>query len=63
MTAGEILVLASASPRRQELMRQSGCEFRVVVSDSEEIAEGGLSPERVDSVVAVGETILGKPRD
>ena len=88
MTAGEILVLASASPRRQDLLRQIGCEFRVVVSDAEEIAEGGLSPERVaaenarrkagevavregadapvlgaDTVVAVGETILGKPRD
>ena len=40
------LVLASASPRRQELLRQIGCAFRVVASDAEEISGDGVSPER-----------------
>ncbi|MBR1886069.1 MAG: septum formation inhibitor Maf [Schwartzia sp.] len=41
------LVLASASPRRQELLRQIGCDFRVVVSDAQELSESGMAPERM----------------
>ena len=88
MTENETIVLASASPRRQELLRQIGCGFRVVVSDAEELSGDGISPERLavenarrkaedvaakeggnapvlgaDTVVAVDETILGKPKD
>lgn len=39
-----MLILASASPRRQELLRQIGLRFRVEVSDAKEIneEEGGL---------------------
>ncbi len=84
----ETIVLASASPRRQELLQQIGCKFRVVVSDAEELSGDGISPERLavenarrkaedvaakegsnvpvlgaDTVVAVDETILGKPKD
>lgn len=47
MTENETIVLASASPRRQELLRQIGCEFRVVVSDAEELADDGISPDRL----------------
>lgn len=47
MKGKETLILASASPRRQELLRQIGCEFRVVVSDAQELSEGGISPERL----------------
>lgn len=88
MKENETIVLASASPRRQELLRQIGCGFRVVVSDAEELSGDGISPERLavenarrkaedvaakeggnapvlgaDTVVAVDETILGKPKD
>ena len=88
MKENETIVLASASPRRQELLRQIGCGFRVVVSDVEELSGDGISPERLavenarrkaedvaakeggnapvlgaDTVVAVDETILGKPKD
>ena len=88
MKGKETLILASASPRRQELLRQIGCEFRVAVSDAQELSEGGISPERLavanarrkaedvaaredgevpvlgaDTVVAVDEMILGKPKD
>lgn len=88
MKENETIVLASASPRRQELLRQIGCGFRVVVSDAEELSGDGISPEQLavenarrkaedvaakeggnapvlgaDTVVAVDETILGKPKD
>lgn len=84
----DTLILASASPRRQELLRQIGCTFRVVVSDAQELSENGLLPEKLaaenarrkaedvaakegsnrpvlgaDTVVAVDEMILGKPKD
>jgi septum formation protein len=80
------LILASASPRRRELLSLAGLAFEVVVSPVEEPAPDGgehpaayaarmarlkaaavadLHPMAVvlgaDSVVAVGETILGKP--
>lgn len=47
MTENETIVLASASPRRQELLRQIGCAFRVVVSDAEELSGDGISPDRL----------------
>ena len=40
-----MFVLASGSPRRQELLRQIGCEFSVMVSHAEEETGEGLSPE------------------
>jgi len=47
MTEKETIVLASASPRRQELLRQIGCAFRVVVSEAEELSDDGISPDRL----------------
>jgi septum formation protein len=38
------LVLASASPRRQQLLRQLGLDFRVVPSDIEEKTSDGMDP-------------------
>jgi septum formation protein len=78
-----MLILASASPRRQELLEEAGIPFRVVVPDviEDEPARGdphavatanarrkaeGVSGEVVlaaDTVVAVGERLLGKPAD
>jgi nucleoside triphosphate pyrophosphatase len=84
-----MLVLASASPRRQELLRQAGISFTVEPADVDETPLAGESPrscaERLaqekalavwrrrapavdpvlgaDTVVAVDETILGKPID
>ncbi|MCS7032979.1 MAG: Maf family protein [Phycisphaerae bacterium] len=82
------LVLASASPRRRELLLQAGFEFEVHPADIDEddfpanILPADLAtalarrkaeavaarfPECVvlgaDTVVAFGDTILGKPRD
>ncbi len=82
------LILASASPRRTELLRQAGIAHRVIESDSgaESIPEGlppagsavhlalqkarrvaaGLREGVVlgaDTVVLLGDEILGKPRD
>lgn len=39
------LVLASASPRRRQLLAQIGLRFRVVVADVDESVRGGESPE------------------
>ena len=47
MTENETIVLASASPRRQELLRQISCAFRVVVSDAEELSGDSISPDRL----------------
>lgn len=41
------LVLASASPRRAELLRQIGLEFRVVPSFAQEIFPVGMSPAEI----------------
>ncbi len=40
------IVLASASPRRKEILESLGVPFRIVVSDAEENASPTLSPER-----------------
>jgi len=39
------IVLASASPRRQELLRQIGCEFTVMISDIVEDNDQDLAAE------------------
>jgi septum formation protein len=81
------LVLASASPRRQELLRNAGIPFVVQPADIDETARDGESPAAyatrlatekaltvfkarpadcvlgADTIVVIGETILGKPRD
>lgn len=82
------LILASASPRRRELLALAGVPFDIVVSPAQEpdpdvnehpaayaarmarlkaVAVAEAHPTAVvlgaDSVVAVGETILGKPAD
>lgn len=41
------IVLASASPRRRELLAAAGVAFRVVPSRAEEIMEGGVPPGEV----------------
>lgn len=46
------LVLASASPRRRELLAQLGVPFDVVVSDVPETAQPGESPEEFGLRVA-----------
>ena len=46
------LILASASPRRNELLRQLGVEFRVIVSDAPEIHQGELTAREMSQVNA-----------
>lgn len=82
-----MLVLASQSPRRKEIMELVGLEFQCVPSRYEEDMSLSLSPEELtealakakaeevlarrgedvvigsDTVVAVGNEILGKPKD
>lgn len=40
------LILASASPRRAELLRQAGIEFEVIPSNADETVHAGETPER-----------------
>ena len=78
-----MLVLASASPRRQSLLRDAGFRFRVVVPHVEEQNPVRGDPHRTalhnatakaeavdgetvlaaDTVVALGDRLLGKPAD
>lgn len=82
-----MLILASSSPRRQELLRNAGIAFVVQPAEVPEIPRPGELPrsfaERVarekasavfrqrpndfvlgaDTIVVVGDQILGKPRD
>ena len=46
------LILASASPRRSELLRQIGMEFRVVTSDTPEVHYGELTAREIAQVNA-----------
>lgn len=46
------LILASASPRRQELLRGLGCEFEVVPSDAAEVHNEQLTAREVSQINA-----------
>jgi len=46
------IILASASPRRSELLRQIGVEFKVVTSDTPEIHDGELTAREIAQVNA-----------
>lgn len=88
MPAAPRLILASASPRRQSLLREAGYEFvihpanideekypagltpeglAVYLAEAKAKAVGGIYPGDVtlgsDTVVALGDKLLGKPTD
>lgn len=46
MMKHERIVLASASPRRRELLANAGYQFDIVVSDADETVPPGLAPEQ-----------------
>ena len=80
-------IVASASPRRKEILSMGGFGFRIIPSDCDETIKEKLSPEETvkvlaerkalsvlsenensvvlgcDTVVALGDEILGKPAD
>ena len=47
MMRAEKIILASASPRRRELLAQAGFEFEVVTSDVDEVIDPSLTPEKL----------------
>lgn len=81
------LILASASPRRKELLKNAGYEYEVCPADIDETMPKGVEPETAceilsrkkaqavleenpdavvlgsDTIVVLGNTILGKPED
>ena len=46
------IVLASASPRRRDLLTQMGLTFRVVVSDADESVDKALSPDEQVRIIS-----------
>ena len=80
-------IVASASPRRKEILENGGYTFRIIPSHCDETIKEKLSPEETvrelskrkamsvlkenqnsvvlgcDTVVALGDEILGKPSD
>jgi septum formation protein len=90
MSAPTPLVLASASPRRRELLARAGLRFEVIPAGIDENVRPGESPAQLagrlarekalavasrvgpdparfvlgaDTIVVLGESVLGKPRD
>lgn len=57
LPASPPLVLASASPRRHELLAEAGVAFTIEVSDVEEVLEPGLSPEEAASSLALQKAV------
>ncbi|WP_372903639.1 Maf family protein [Rhodohalobacter sp.] len=59
------IVLASASPRRAQLLKQINLEFTVSPSDIEEVMDENLSPERLVESLAQqkGESVLSMHPD
>lgn len=50
-------VLASASPRRREILTEYGFEFDVIPSDVEEVIDNSLSPEKIVESLAFQKAI------
>ena len=46
------IILASASPRRSELLKQAGCKFEIRVSHVEEKLDSGCPPEKLAVTLA-----------
>jgi septum formation protein len=90
MSPGRPLVLASASPRRRELLARAGVRFEVIPAGIDEDVRPGEAPAQLagrlarekalavasrvgpdparfvlgaDTIVVLGESVLGKPRD
>ncbi|MDO4301456.1 MAG: Maf family protein [Clostridia bacterium] len=84
------IILASGSPRRSDLMKQAGLEFRVSVCNTDESYDENMTPAEIvmelslrkadavfdkempekdtvvvaaDTIVAMDDEILGKPKD
>ncbi len=47
-----MIILASASPRRSELLKQIDCDFRVEAADVDEVSGDGYSPDELGVVNA-----------
>lgn len=55
------IILASASPRRRELLKQIGLEYEVMVSDAEEVVKSTVPAEVVEELAGQkAENVYGK---
>ncbi|MBP2633263.1 MAG: Septum formation protein Maf [Firmicutes bacterium] len=57
-----LIILASSSPRRKELLTQIGCNFKVVPSEAEEDNSKALPPEQIviNNAVAKAKDVADK---
>lgn len=63
MSKSPLLVLASASPRRRELLAQIGVAHKVLVVDVDESALPGELPEQLVRRLAREKAVAGRSRD
>jgi septum formation protein len=58
------LILASSSPRRQELIRSLGIPYEIRVSDADETVEDGVSPSEIVEILSLrkANTVFGQMR-
>ena len=59
------IILASASPRRKEILALTGLRFRVVPSDYEEILDNAIKPHNLAKLLSLEKAmaVAGKYRD
>ena len=51
-------IVASASPRRRELLSGAGFSFEIIPSDADESTDGSLSPEELVKELAKRKSIF-----
>lgn len=57
------LILASRSPRREQILKMLGFDFKVEIPDYEEIIPGDLAPETVPEFLARGKVLALKNKN
>lgn len=61
-----MLILASQSPRRRDLLRREGIEFSVITSDADEVNDASLPPEELcarNAAAKAAAVAVGHPYD
>lgn len=55
------LILGSKSPRRQQILKQAGFDFKVITSDEDEVIDPTISPEKVPVYLAIQKALYIEP--
>jgi septum formation protein len=57
LPTGKVLILASASPRRREILARTGMDFEVIPGDYEEALETGAEPKALAMTLSAGKAL------